>query len=218
MDFGFIVEQVPAYVKAGWLTIQIAFVGNLLALGIGIFGSIVMYYKVPVLDRVMKVYVEVARNTPLLIQLFFMYYGLTKVGLQLSSITCAIVSLGFLGGAYMIEAFRSGLEGISKAQVEAGLSIGLSKVQLMRYVIFPQGMSIALPSIGANCIFLLKETSVVSAIAIAELLFVTKDLIGMYYKTEEALLLLVVTYLILIMPLSIGMRRLERRMRYGSIG
>ncbi|MGL4345442.1 MAG: amino acid ABC transporter permease [Cellulosilyticaceae bacterium] len=218
MDLEFMLKQISVYRDAAWLTIQIAFLGTLIALGIGLIGSIILYYRVPFIKGITKAYVEVARNTPLLIQLFFMYYGLTKVGLRLSSMSCAVFSLGFLGGAYMIEAFRGGLEGVGKSQIEAGLSVGLSPLQVMCYVILPQGIGIAVPGIGANCIFLLKETSVVSAIAIAELLFVTKDIIGMYYKTEEALLMLVITYLILIIPLSLGMRWVERRMRHGTHG
>ena len=114
----------------------------------------------------------------------------------------------------MTEAFRAGLESIEKVQIESGLSIGLSKKQLMRYVIFPQAFRIALPATGANIIFLLKETSVVSAISVAELLYTTNSLIAIYYKTYEMLFLLVISYFILIGPLSFILYITERRMKY----
>ena len=114
----------------------------------------------------------------------------------------------------MAEAFRAGLEAVSRSQIETGLSLGLNSWQLLRYVIFPQALRIAAPPLAANVIFLLKETSVVSAIALADLMFVAKDLIGMYYKTSEALLLLVLFYLLLLLPISFAFSYLERRLQH----
>ena len=136
----------------------------------------------------------------------------------MSANTCAIIGLAFLGGSYMAEAFRGGIEAVSKSQIESGLSIALSKFQLARYVIIPQAFSVSLPSLGANCIFLLKETSVLGAISILDVMNVTKDLIGMYYKTFESLAMLVVVYIILILPLSILLSWLERKVRYAEFG
>ena len=118
----------------------------------------------------------------------------------------------------MAEAFRSGLEAVSRSQIESGLSIGLSKAQLVKYVIIPQAFSVSMPSLGANCIFLMKETSIVGAIAVVDLMNVTKDLIGMYYQTSEALFLLVVAYLIIVLPLSIFLTWMERKVRYAEFG
>ncbi len=118
----------------------------------------------------------------------------------------------------MAEAFRSGLEAVSKSQIESGVSIVLSRAQLVRYVILPQAFSVSMPSLGANCIFLLKETSVVGAIAVVDLMNVTKDLIGMYYQTYEALFIDVAVYLAMILPLSILLSWLERKVRYAEFG
>lgn len=118
----------------------------------------------------------------------------------------------------MCESFRAGLESVPKSQIEAGTSIGLNNLQVFRYIILPQAFSVSVPLIGANCLFLLKETSIVGAIAIADLMFVAKDLIGMYYKTNEALFMLVVAYLIILLPVSILTSVLERRSRYAQYG
>lgn len=132
--------------------------------------------------------------------------------------TCAIVGLIFLGGSYMAESFRSGLEAVSARQYEVGLSIGLTPLQNFSYVIFPQSLAVAFPSLVANVIFLIKETSVFSIVALADLMYVTKDLIGLYYKTDEALLMLVLAYLVVLLPLSLAAKWLERRLNHAGFG
>ena len=218
MDFAFMAKHVPMYWEAAKLTLSLAFWGILCSLILGFACAMALYYKVKGLRHVVTAYIELSRNTPLLIQLFFRYYGLTRVGLKLSSTACAVIGLTFLGGSYMAEAFRSGLEAVQRGQIESGLSLGLKKGQLMWYVILPQALAVSMPALGANLIFLIKETSMFSAVALADLMFVAKDLIGMYYKTNEALLMLVVAYLIILLPLSLLMSWLERRVRHAGFG
>ena len=118
----------------------------------------------------------------------------------------------------MAEAFRSGLEAVEKIPMESAQSLGMNRYQTMRYVILPQAFSISVPAFVANVIFLLKETSVFSAISLMDLMFTAKDLIGLYYKTTESLFLLVVFYLIILLPVSILGAALERRVRYAGFG
>ena len=218
VDWGFVKDAIPLYEKAALLTLKIAFFGIVLSIIIGFLCSIILYFKVKILDKIVQAYIELSRNTPLLIQVFFLYFGFPKVGVKMSEITCAVIGLSFLGGSYMAEAFRSGLEAVSKSQIEGGISIGLSKTQLIRYVIIPQAFTISIPSISANIIFLLKETSILGAISIVELTNVTKDLIGMYYRTFESLAMLVIAYLIIIMPISFILTIIERKLRYAEFG
>lgn len=218
MDFDFILKSLPLYIKAAELTLWLSAISILLSLAVGLLCSLILYYRVKVLQRIVRIYIELSRNTPLLIQLFFLYYGLTRIGVKLEAQACAIAGLTFLGGSYMAEAFRSGFEAVSKSQVESGLSIGLTHAQLIRYVVLPQAISVSLPALSANAIFLIKETSIVSAIALADLMFVAKDLIGMYYSTFEALLMLVVFYLIILLPVSLLLSHAERRVRYAQFG
>ncbi|OMD63845.1 polar amino acid ABC transporter permease [Paenibacillus odorifer] len=218
LDWEFIYESLPLYGEAMWLTVKLALLAIVISLLIGLLFSIVLYYKVKIVSDVIKIYIELSRNTPLLVQLFFLYYGLPKIGIHFSEMTCAIVGMTFLGGSYMTEAFRSGFEAVSQTQIESGQSIGLSKLQLVRYVIFPQAFAISIPSLGANAIFLLKETSIVGAIALMDLMNVAKDLIGMHYKTAESLLLLVLAYLVLVLPLSLLLTWVERKVRYAEFG
>lgn len=217
-DWYYMIEQMPLYKKALLLTLKIGLWGILLSLIIGLACSIIQHYRVKVIRHIIKWYIEISRNTPLLIQLFFLYYGLPKIGITMEAETCAIVGLAFLGGSYMSEAFRSGIEAVPISQIESGKSIGLSKIQLTRYITLPQAVSFSIPALGANCLFLLKETSIFSGIALLELTNTTKYLIGMYYKTNESLLMLVIGYIIILLPISLILNWLERRVRYAEFG
>lgn len=218
MDKDILIEYLPLYKDALFLTLRIGWQGIFLAFVIGLIGSAILHFKVPVLKTVVGVYIEIFRNTPLLVQLFFIYFALPKVGIQITAETCGVLGLGLLGGAYMIETFRSGLEAIPVIQTESALSLGMSDAQTLWHVILPQAISISVPGLLANVIFLLKETSVFSTISLMDLMFTAKDLIGMYAKTIECLFLLVVFYLIMLLPISIIGAVVERRMRYGQFG
>ncbi len=218
MDIEFIVEYIPLYVEAAKLTLGIGLIGIVLSLLVGLLIAFIQYFKIPVLKQIAAIYIELSRNTPLLVQLFFLYFGLPKVGIRISSEGCAIIGLCFLGGSYMAEAFRSGIESVERVQEESALALGFKKSQVIRYVVLPQALSVSIPALCANMIFLIKETSVFSVVALADLMYVAKDLIGLYYKTDEALLMLVVAYLIILLPISILAAVLERRLRYAGFG
>jgi polar amino acid transport system permease protein len=218
LDWEFIIKFFPVYGRALLLTIKLSALGILLSAGVGAICGLTLYFRIPAAGRLVRGYVELARNTPLLIQLYFLYYGVTKLGLVMSGETCAVIGLTFLGGGYMAEAFRSGLEAVGKTQIDFGLSIGLNKAQLVRHVILPQALAVAMPVLGANCIFLIKETSVVSIIALQDIMSLTKELIGMYYKTVESLAMLVLCYLLLLLPASFLFTVLERKLRYAEFG
>ena len=218
MNWEFMGKYLPLYRDAAWLTVRIGLTGVALALLVGLACVLILHSKVPLLRQIVAVYIEVSRNTPLLIQLFFAYYALPKVGLKMDASTCGVVGLSFLGGSYMAEAFRSGLEAVDVSQRESAYSLGLTKMQALWYVILPQALSISMPALMANVIFLLKETSVFSAISLMDLMFTAKDLIGLYYQTTESLFLLVVFYLLILLPISLAGRVLERRLRYAESG
>lgn len=218
MDWNVIAQYLPLYKKAAWLTLRLGLAGIVIAIVVGLVCALVQYYKVPVLRHIVGAYIELSRNTPLLVQLFFIYYGLPKIGIKTNAEICGIAGLAFLGGSYMAEAFRSGLESIEPIQTESAMSLGMDHAQTMRYIILPQAMSISVPAFVANVIFLLKETSVFSAISLMDLMFTAKDLIGLYYKTTECLFLLVVFYLLILLPVSLLGSWLERRLRYAGFG
>jgi len=214
MDWHFIYRFTPMYVKAAGLSLSTGLSGAALSLIIGLFCCLVRHFRIPLLRQAAYAYIELARNTPLLVQLFFLYFGLPKAGVVLSARSCAIIGLSFLGGAYMAEALRSGLESVASIQIESGACLGLTRRQILLFIVFPQALASSVPAICANVIFLIKETSVLSAVALADLTYVAKDLIGMYYKTDEALLMLTAGYLIILTPISALFSMLERRLRH----
>ena len=218
MNWDFIMKYLPLYQKAAVLTVKIGAAGILFSILIGLFCAAAQYFKVPILRQITAVYIEISRNTPLLIQLFFIYYGLPKIGIRTNATVCGVAGLAFLGGSYMAEAFRSGIDAVEAVQMESAYSLGLTGWQTLRYIVFPQALSISIPAFMANVIFLLKETSVFSAISLMDLMFTAKDLIGLYYQTTESLFLLVVFYLLILLPVSLAGNLLERRLRYAGFG
>ena len=218
MDWEYVAKILPLYGKAAVLTVRIGVLGIFFAILTGLLCSVIRQMKIPVLRQLTSVYIELSRNTPLLVQLFFIYYGLPKIGIRTDPETCGIAGLAFLGGSYMAEAFRSGLEAVGRIQHESALSLGLTGLQTFRYVILPQAFAISFPGITANVIFLLKETSVFSAISLMDLMFTAKDQIGLYYRTTECLVLLVLFYLVILLPVSLLGSLIERRLRHAEFG
>ena len=218
MNYDVIYSYFPRYAEAFILTVKIGWFGIILAFAIGIVSAFVMHFKLPVLSGVAGAYVELFRNTPLLVQLFFIYFGLPKIGLSISAETCGVLGLGLLGGSYMSEAIRSGLDAVSTMQTETALALGMTRLQVFIFIIFPEAVTLAVPAIIANVIFLLKETSVFSAISLMDLMFTAKDLIGLYYDTTEALFLLVLFYIVMLLPVSIIGSIVEKKYRYRMLG
>ena len=218
MNLETMIKYLPLYEKALILTLKIGWSGIVLSILIGFGVALLRYFKVPVLRRIAVVYIELLRNTPLLVQLFFLYYALPKVGVRISAEACGVLGLALHGGAYMAEVFRSGLDAVAPIQTESALALGMTHSQVIRKIILPQAVSMSVPAFVANVIFLLKETSVFSAISLMDLMFTAKDLIGLYYTTIECLTLLVIFYVIMLLPISILGSYLERRVRHAGFG
>lgn len=218
MDWDVILSYLPRYQEALLLTLRIGWQGVAVSLLAGVLCAVVIYLRLPVLRTIVGGYIELFRNTPLLVQLFFLYFALPKIGILISPDVCGTLGLGLLGGAYMAETFRSGLESIAPIQTESAESLGMNRMQVFVYVLLPQAVSRSVPGVVANVIFLLKETSVFSTISLMDLMFTAKDLIGMYAKTIECLTMLVVFYLLMLLPVSLLGSLLERRVRFAEFG
>lgn len=211
----FVRQVIPLYSQATILTLRIAALGILLSVAVGLAAAAVRYVHLPVASLIAAAYTELSRNTPLLIQLFFLYFALPRLGVKLSSVQCAVAGLAFLGGSYMAETFRGALSTVSISQIESAQCVGLTNAQVGIFVVLPQAAAVSVPGVCANVMFLIKETSVFSAVALADLMFVAKDLIGLYYKTSECLILLAASYFILLLPVSAASSIAERRLRRG---
>lgn len=208
LDIDFIISILPLFQKAFVLTLEISFFGILFAIILGFCLSLILYYNVKYAKSAARFYIEISRNTPLIIQLFFLYFGLYYF-VELSNFTCAIIGVTFLGGSYMAESFLLGLKSVKKSQLESALALGFDRMQILRFVILPQGLTLSFPAICANVLFLIKETSIVGVIGLQDLMSFAKELIGNYAMTNEALFLLIVAYIIILLPLSIAFSYLE---------
>ena len=197
MNFEVIVSYLPRFIEAFWLTVRIGFIGIGISFIIGIITAFAVHFKIPFLSGILGIYVELFRNTPLLVQLFFIYFGLPKVGITISAQTCGCLGIGLLGGSYMAESFRSGLEAVPFSQSEGALALGLSRAQMFFYVILPEAFALSVPAIIANT---------------------AKDLIGLHYNTAEALFLLVFFYAVMLIPISILGNVIEKRIRFKMFG
>lgn len=216
MDWDVMISYLPRFWQALGLTLRVGWQGVAIAFALGLAGAAALHFRV--LGRLVNAYVELFRNTPLLVQLFFIYFALPKLGLRVSPEACGTWGLGLLGGAYMTETFRSGLESIPPIQAESAQSLGMTRAQTFRHVILPQALATSVPGLVANVVFLLKETSVFSTVSLMDLMFTAKDLIGMYAKTLECLTLLAGFYLLMLLPVSLAGDWLERRLRRGAFG
>ncbi|WP_145002808.1 amino acid ABC transporter permease [Pseudomonas oryzihabitans] len=217
-DYAFALSTLPAFGRAVLVTLEVGLLASSAALLVALVTNAALVLGIPGARVVVRGYVELARNTPLLIQLFFIYFALPSLGIQVSGLAAALIAMTFLGGAYLTEVLRAGIEAVPHSQLESGRAIGLSRLQLLRFVVLPQAGIFSLPALCANVIFLLKETTVVSAVAVPELLYTTKSYIALYYRTYEMLAVLTGICLLLFLPLSLLLGALERRLQRGHYG
>jgi len=158
------------------------------------------------------VYVEFFRNIPLLIVLFFVYHALPRVNFTLSAFNSALVAIAIYTAAFVAEVVRAGIQSIHKGQLEAARSLGLSYVQTMRFVILPQAFAMIVPPLGNTYIAMLKNTSLASTIAVAELVYQGEVLDSRTFRTFEIFITVGILYLTLTLPLGALVNALERRM------
>lgn len=190
-----------------------------LAIGVasllGMAAAMVRLSKSRPLRAIGAAYVEVFRNTPLLIQIFFMFFGLARVGIRLSAFQAGVLALSLYTGAYNTEVFRAGLEAVPRGLREASAALGLKPWQRFRLVILPIAVRITLPALGNNFIALVKNSSLVSTIGVIELTFLARDLEAWTFRSFEVYGLATIIYLGVVLSLSAGLRVLEVRIARG---
>ncbi|MGC8971296.1 MAG: amino acid ABC transporter permease [bacterium] len=210
--FPFLISILPFLGKGALMTIELTLISVGIGVIIGVFGGIARVSKNPIFLIPSTVYVEVIRGTPLLAQLFLVYFGLPSLGINLPPFTAAVIAMGINSGAYVTEIFRGGIQSIEKGQMEAARSLGLSYIQAMRYVILPQAFRRILPPLGNEFVAMLKDSSLASTIAIAELMRVGREITSRTFRSFEVLAVVALLYLAITLPLSLLVRYTERRM------
>jgi polar amino acid transport system substrate-binding protein len=203
----------PGLLKGAGLTVMLSVVSMSLAIAFGLAIALVRLHGSPVTSRLATAYVEVYRGTPLLIQLFILYYGLPNVGITLSPLAAAIIGLGMNYAAYEAEVYRAGMEAVPRGQMEAALSLGMPRSLALRRVIFPQAFRISLPAVTNDFIALFKDSSIVSVIAMVELTKTYGILAATTLRYFELGVIVAILYFGMSYPLSVLARRLERRLK-----
>ncbi|VVE45845.1 amino acid ABC transporter permease [Pandoraea soli] len=205
-------QSMPVLLQGTVLTIKFALMSMVFGLVIGVSVAIMGIGNVRVLRGIARTYVSIMRGTPLLVQIFVIYYGLPGVGIALDPTPAGVLTLSLNVGAYLSESMRGALEGMPRGQWLAAYSLGLSYWQTLRYVIAPQALRIAVPSLGNSLISLIKDTSLVSVITVTELLRSAQEVIATTYQPLPLYLACAAIYWVLSTGLSALQRRIEKRL------
>ena len=208
-----IYKLLPALLKGAGITVYLSVISMAVAIGLGLFLTLCRLYAPAVVGGLATAYVEVYRGTPLLIQLYILYYGLPNIGITLSPIVAAILGLGMNYAAYESEIYRAGITAVPKGQMEAALSLGMTRGMAVRRIILPQAIRITLPAITNDFIALFKDSSLVSIIAMVELTKTYNILAATTLRFFELGLIAALLYFAMSYPLSLFSRGLEAQMK-----
>jgi His/Glu/Gln/Arg/opine family amino acid ABC transporter permease subunit len=211
-DWGAVGQGLPYLLRGAGLTVFISAVAMFFALVLGMVMAALSQVPGRLIPGLVRAYVEVFRNTPLLIQIFIVYFGLPQFGLRLSPFLSGISALVLYASAYNTEVFRAGLEAVPGGQHEAALSTGLSGLQTLRHVVIPQALRISFPALGNNLVSLVKNSSLVSVIGMVDLMFVANDISFNNFRTFEIYGTTAILYVILVLALTRVLHLTERRM------
>ncbi|MBM7584862.1 polar amino acid transport system permease protein [Bacillus pakistanensis] len=204
------IDTFDIFVEGMLLTFKLTVVSVLIAIFIGLFFAFLKISRVKILELIADLYIFVVRGTPLIVQIFIFYFGLTS--LQISGFWSVVLGLAFHNGAYIAEIFRGAIQSIDKGQTEAGRSLGMSLGLTMRRVILPQAFRRALPPLGNQFIIALKDSSLASFIGMYELFSVATTLGSQNFDSMTYLLIVAVYYLVLVLFFSIIVNIIEKRM------
>lgn len=212
-DFNYLMMQWPALLDGVLMTLRVSLLAISCSLLIGILGGAVRSFRIPILSQVVVLYVELIRNTPILVQLFFIFYGLPAIGLELSLFWSGVVCLSLWAGAYQVENIRGGLATVEQKMREASMALSLKPHQYFYLVALPIAFRTSLPAVLNTAISLLKNSSYLQAIGLAELTFVAVDRIATDFRAIEMFSAICVMYLILVAVLSLLTGRLSAHLQ-----
>lgn len=207
-----IIENIPFLLKGAYYTLLITVVSMFFGLIIGLLAAIARIKGNRFLRNIARVYVSIIRGTPPLVQIVIVYYGLVDYGIELGPLTAAYISLSINIGAYVSEAFRGAIQSVPKGQTEAALATGMTERQAMRRIIIPQAIRYAIPPLGNTFVGMLKETSLVSVIAVTELMRSAQLLVAQYYVYMPFYLSIGFMYWIMSTFFTLILNKVEKRL------
>ncbi|WXR63103.1 amino acid ABC transporter permease [Peptostreptococcaceae bacterium AGR-M142] len=221
LDFSFLNNYYGFFINGTKITILLAFFTVIFGLVLGTFLSLMKLSKNKLISLIATTYIEFIRGTPLLVQLYLIYYGFPSIGIEFPSISgvsgssefiAGVIALSINSAAYIAEIIRAGIQAVDKGQDEAGRSLGFDYKDTMRYIIIPQAFKNVLPALGNEFIVVVKESAIVSIIGIHDLMYNTDTVRGNTFKAFEPLIVTAVIYFIITFTLSKFVSNFERRL------
>jgi polar amino acid transport system permease protein len=209
----FFIDSLPLFWQGLLITLQLTVVGLVMGFVLGLLAALGRVYGNTWVYRISVAYIEIFRGTPLLVQLFLIYYGLPGLGITFSRMTSAYLALGLNSGAYQAEYLRGAILAIGEGQMLAGRSIGMSRMHTIRYIILPQALRLVIPSWSNEPISLLKSTAIAFLIAVPDLMTKAKTIAARTFDPIGTYLAVAVVYLVVVALLNEGLKYLERRAR-----
>ncbi|MAZ85891.1 MAG: amino acid ABC transporter permease [Rhizobiales bacterium] len=203
-------EYLPFLLSGVWLTVAVTLLALLLATLLGLVWSLCRTSGIRWLATPVRVFVEFIRGIPILVILFYIYFVMPEIGIDLTAFQAGVIGLGLTYSCYIAETFRAGIEAVDRGQIEAAKSIGMKQGMMMRRVVLPQAFKIVIPPYGNNLIMLLKDSSQVSVISVAELTMQGKMLASSTFNNLTVFTLVALLYLCLTLPLNFIMNRIEK--------
>ncbi|WP_232664193.1 ectoine/hydroxyectoine ABC transporter permease subunit EhuD [Pseudonocardia sp. TRM90224] len=210
-DWGYAFSILPRLLEALLVTIQITVLGSLVALVLGLVIAVVRRARIPVVDQLVWAFVEFVRSTPLLVQVFFLYYVLPHVGIVLSAFAVGVIGLGVHYATYTSEVYRAGIDAVPVGQWEAAAALSLPRSRVWTGVILPQAVPRVLPALGNYVISMFKEVPLLLAVSVVEVVNTAKEISSETFRPTEPYTIAGLLFLLLSYPASILVRRLERR-------
>lgn len=208
--FELLQESMPLFLTGMTLTLKLASVSLAIAMVLGIVASLMGLSRNPLFRVINRVYVAIIRGTPLLVQAFFIYFGLTGVlGVRISAFTAGVIALSLNAGGYMSEIFRGGIQAVDPGQTEAARSLGLSKGQTTWYTVIPQAVRICIPSVVNQWCITIKDTSIISVLGLAELTKMGQQVIARTFQPFQVWIIVGIMYFVVIYLLTILARIIE---------
>lgn len=214
-DLELIVRYLPEFWEGTKSTLLYSALSLALAVAIGLLVALGRLSRIPALRWAARIYIDLIRGTPALVQIFFVYFGSPALGINLSAPVAAVIALGLNSGGYLAEIFRAGIMGVDAGQVEAARSIGMSRIQTMRRIVLPQAALGVVPPATGEFTNLVKGTSLLSTISISELTRVAQQIIGVTFRPIEAYVAIALIYFVLNAAIAQGGLWLERSLRRG---
>jgi polar amino acid transport system permease protein len=212
LNFSLVGEFIPFLVKGAVVTIQLSLVSIIIGMVFGLLIALMRISKIKILSYVAQFYIWIIRGTPMLVQLFLVYFGLPQIGIELTPFISSVIALGLNAAAYIAEIYRGGIMSVPIGQMEAAESLGMRYPAIMKKIILPQALRVSVPSLGNQAVMMLKDSSLASLVTISELMMVSQRFAATNYAFIEFYIVAAGFYLVMTTIFTFILNKIEQRM------